>query len=216
MSQAEHKTVKHLGLKLLAAALLLTAATFLWTSSNYKTDNITQDTWVDDAGQLHVLGLTLGKTTLRNAEIALKSRSDIALYIYPEEHPEAGLKLEAFFPAIADHSKVIMQLHADEASLKQMQQRSTLPHLYPNKVARMNLHPEDLAIAKTMIVKNLTLLPSIDITPETLKGRFGEASSITNSEDGTTYYHFTAIGLKASIKPEDVTRLEFNNPGRAH
>jgi len=163
MSQPERKPIRHLGLKLFAATLLTTALVFAWSSSNHKTDPATQETWVDDSGQLHVLGLTLGKTVLREAEVALKSRSDIALYIYPEEHPEAGLKLEAFFPAIADHCKVILELDSDEETVKMIQQRSTLPHLYPNKVARMNLHPEDLAIVQQLTVKSLTLIPSIAI-----------------------------------------------------
>ncbi|NWF37257.1 hypothetical protein [Mariprofundus sp. KV] len=214
MSQPEKKQIKQLGLKLFAATLLLTAALFVWSSSNHKSDHLSQDTWVDADGQLHLLGITLGKTVLRDAEIALKSRSDIALYIYPEEHAEAGLKLEAFFPAIADHSKVIVELVADEITLQQMQQRSTLPHLYPNKVARMNLHPEDLALAQQLVVKNLTLIPSITITPETLKARFGEPSTINSSEDGITYYHVAAIGLKATLKSEDATRLYFTNPNQ--
>lgn len=212
MSQSENRTIKHLGLKLFAATLLATVLVFAWSSANHKADPTMRETWVDQAGHLHLLGITLGKTVLRDAEIALKSRSDIALYIYPEEHEEAGMKLEAFFPAIADHSKVIMALQADEAVLKQIQQRSTLPHLYPNKVARMNLHPEDLALAQQLIVKNLTLIPSITITQETLKARFGEPSAINSSEDGTTYYHFAAIGLKATLKTEDATHLHFNNP----
>jgi len=212
MSQPEQKPIKYLGLKLFAATLLLTAALFAWTSSNHKSDNLSQETWVDAGGQLHVLGITLGKTVLRDAEIALKSRSDIALYIYPEEHAEAGIKLEAFFPAIADHSKVIVELNVDEMTLQQIQQRSTMPHLYPNKVARMNLHPEDLGLAQQLIVKNLTLIPSIHITPETLKARFGEPSTINSSKDGSTYYHFAAIGLKATLKAEDATRLQFTNP----
>jgi len=212
MSQPERKPIRHLGLKLFAATLLTTALVFAWCSSNHKTDPATQETWVEDSGQLHVLGLTLGKTVLREAEVALKSRSDIALYIYPEEHPEAGLKLEAFFPAIADHSKVILELDSDEETVKMIQQRSTLPHLYPNKVARMNLHPEDLAIVQQLTVKSLTLIPSIEITIATVQARFGEPSSIQHAEDGTSYYHFDSIGLKAKLKEGDAAHLYFTNP----
>jgi len=212
MSQSESKPIKYLGLKLIAATLLATALVFAWTSANYRSDQATKDTWADEAGELHVLGITLGRTVLREAEVALKSRSDIALYIYPETHPEAGLKLEAFFPAIADHSKVILKLQADEALLEKMQQRSTLPHLYPNQVARMNLHPEDLTTVQQLRVKTVTLIPSIDITIDTLKARFGEPSSMHSSDEGTHYYRFANFGLKAVLKEGDAARLYFSNP----
>ena len=212
MSQPESKPINHLGLKLIAATLLATALVFAWTSSNYKSDQSTKETWIDQTGHLHVLGITLGRTVLREAEIALKSRSDIALYIYPESHSEAGLTLEAFFPAIADHSKVILKLDADESLLKKMQQRSTLPHLYPNKVARMNLHPEDLPAVQQLPVKTLTLIPSIEITIDKLKARFGEPSSTHSSDDGSHYYLFADVGLQAMLKQGDATRLLFRNP----
>ncbi|OIO70597.1 MAG: hypothetical protein AUJ57_08285 [Zetaproteobacteria bacterium CG1_02_53_45] len=212
MSQAENKTGSYLGLKLFAAALLATALLFAWSSSNYRISDQTQDTWIDDTGHLHVLGITIGRTTLRDAEISLKSRSDIALYIYPEEHAEAGLRLEAFFPSIADHSKVILELVADDQILKQIETRATLPHLYPNAVARMNVHPEDLPQIQQMIVKNLILIPSINISPEMLQNRFGAASTILPGDEDTTYYFFPEIGLKATLNDKDVTRLQFSNP----
>jgi len=212
MSQTERKTVRYLGLKLFAAALLATALLFAWSSSNHKYSDQGRETWIDETGQLHVLGITLGRTTLRDAEISLKSRSDIALYIYPEGHAEAGLRLEAFFPSIADHSKVILELVADDPTLRQIETRATLPHLYPNAVARMNVHPEDLPRIQQMIVKNLTLIPSIDISPEMLHNRFGAASTIMQGEEDVTYYFFPEIGLKATLNNEDATRLQFSNP----
>jgi len=213
MSQDTSKPIAYLGLKLFAATIVATALVFAWTSSNYKNDNRSQDTWVDDSGRLHVLGMVLGQTVLRGAEIALKSRSDIALYIYPQGHADEGMALEAFFPSIGDHSKVILELEASKATLEQFQQRSTLPHLYPNLVVRMNLHPEDLPAVQRLVVKKLTLIPSIEVKPENLKARFGEASSMNaDHEDGTVYYYFSDIGLKATLKEDDATRLLFTNP----
>ena len=212
MSQEQSKPIAYLGLKLFAATIVATALVFAWTSSNYKLDNPAKDTWVDNSGHLHVLGMVIGQTALRDAEIALKSRSDIAIYIYPQGHVDEGITLEAFFPAIGDHSKVILELNAGEAILKDFQQRSTLPHLYPNMVVRMNLHPKDLPVVQRLIVKNLTLIPSIEVTAENLNARFGEPSNTITNDDGTTVYHYPAIGLKASLKEDDASHLFFTNP----
>lgn len=196
-------------------ALIATALVFIWSINTLQTADQQSDTWVDQSGHLHLLGLELGKTTLREAETALKSRSDIAIYIYPEGDPHAGVSLEAFFPAIGDHSKVILQLDASPTQLEKLQQRSTIPHLYPNKVARMNLHPEDQTIVQQLIVSKATLIPSLHITSEMLKKRFGEPTT-SNTDDETTHYYYQAIGLHAIISKDDVARLQFSNPTLNH
>lgn len=211
MSQPDKNRAGYLGLKLFMATILSTLLLFLWSSSDHKNISGEESSWIDQSGHLHVLNITLGITTLRDAEVALKSRSDIAIYIYPKGHAEAGMKVEAFFPAIADHSKVILELQADHALLQQLQQRSTLPHLYPNNVARMNLHPEDLPVVKQLIVKKLTLIPSIEITPEILKARFGEPARITTDSDAISYYHYPQSGLIALLKQGDASKLRFMN-----
>lgn len=207
---------RHLGVKLMAAVLLITALVFVWSTTQYKHDRseFSQDTWVDQSGHLHVLGIELGHNTLREAEIALKSRSDSALYIYPQEHVRAGLRLEAYFPSIADHSKVILELDADPLLLEKLQQRATLPHLYPNQVARMNIHAEDMPIVQQQRVRTLTLIPSIRITDEMLRNRFGTPSSISTGDDESSHYYFQDIGLHATLTTDDAARLVFNNPSR--
>ena len=202
--------------RLLMVLLLATGIVFIWSLNTLKTSDQQSDTWVDQGGHLHVLGIELGKTTLREAETALESRSDTAIYIYPKGNPHAGMTLEAFFPAIGDHSKVILKLHASPALLEQLQQRSTIPHLYPNKVARMNLHPEDQTTVQQLIVNEATLIPSLHITSEMLKKRFGEPSTTSSIDDETTHYYYQAIGLHAIITKDDVARLQFSNPTLNH
>ena len=193
------------------AVFVVTGLLFIWSKANYRSDSTARDTWIDEAGHVHVLGIVLGETTLRGAEKALKSRSDIALYIYPESHKEAGLRLEAYFPSIMDHSKVILMLEADRELLEQFQRRSTIPHLYPNKVARMNLHTTDVMTAQNLPVTRLTLIPSVAITPELLEARFGEPAAISE-EDGNRRYLFPDVGLEAELSEKDVAKLRFSNP----
>lgn len=199
-------------LKIIVIALAVSAAIFAWTSSRYQQHSQEKDTWVDKAGKLHVLGITLGESTLREAEIALQSRSDIALYIYPAEHPKAGMKLEAFFPAIADHTQVILLLDATPELLKEMQVRATALHLYPNAVARSNLAPQDQQLVQQLPVRELTLLPSISITAEELVARFGSPARVTHSAEGKTSYIYPMLGLDATLTPDEPAQLHFTNP----
>jgi hypothetical protein len=166
---------------------------------------------VDKSGKLHVLGITLGESNLRQAEIALQSRSDVALYIYPVEHPKAGMKLEAFFPAIADQTQVILLLDAAPKLIKEMQARATMPRIYPNAVARSNLAPPDQQLVQQLQVRELTLLPSIAITPQVLATRFGAPGTVTHTAE-KTIYAYPAIGLEATLSPDEPAQLHFTNP----
>jgi hypothetical protein len=208
----QQKRSDRFGLKLFLAVLVATALVFAWTSSHYQRHDQEKDTWVDEHGKLHVLGIILGESSLRDAEIALQSRSDVALYIYPQEHPKAGMKLEAFFPAIADHTQVILLLDASPVLLKEMQGRATMPHIYPNTVARGNLAPPDQQLAQSLKVRELTLLPSIAITAQTLTARFGKPGSVSHPAAERTLYSYPAIGLEAVLGSDEASQLHFTNP----
>jgi len=202
-----------IALWMLVVVVIVTAAVFFWTSSRYQQDNSTERTHVDSQGHLHVLGVTLGKTTLRQAERILKSKSDVALYIYPQEHLKAGMKLEAFFPAIADHTKVVLLLDLDDKALKEIEARATIPHLYPDKVARMNLAADDVSRARSATVRELTLIPNLTISAETLKARFGEPDRMLSLDKDRDEYIYDAIGLNAVISKDEPPVLHFTNPG---
>ena len=213
----QHESSKrHIGdrlaIKLLLLVVVLTGVVFLWTSQSFKSSDEDHDTWVDAHGRLHVLGITLGETTLRQAETILRSRSDIALYIYPVGHAKAGMTLEAFFPSIADHTKVILLLDAVDAQLKAIETRATLPHLYPNKVARMNISPRDTKLSQSLPIRALTLIPSADVSEKAIEARFGMDHETTTTPEGYTRLDYPAIGLQATLAKADVTKLHFENP----
>ncbi|MFQ5345193.1 MAG: hypothetical protein ACE5DZ_04435 [Mariprofundus sp.] len=213
---SDPKPKKHhdrIALWMLLGVVVLTAAVFLWTSSNYQQGNTTVDqTYVDADGHLHVLGITLEKTTLDQAELILQSKSDVALYIYPQEHPKAGMKLEAFFPAIADHTKVILLLDLNDDQLRGIESRATVPHLYPNHVARMNLASDDVRFVHRVRVRELTLIPNLTISSETLQARFGKPDRVQSLDQEREQYVYDAIGLKAAISKEEPPVLHFSSP----
>lgn len=210
----QHK-IDRMALKIILAILIVTALLLAWSQSRYHSDPDHADTWLDTQGQLHVLGITLGDSTLREAETALQSRSESALYIYPAGHRQAGLRLEAYFPAIADHTRVILRLAAEDTELKSMQGRASLPHQYPNGVLRMNLASDDLAHMQQLKVSELTLVPSLPVTAAMLTARFGKPDAMTREDDGAMHYHFGAVGLEATLQQDGPSLLHFINPDKA-
>jgi len=200
-----------IGLWMMLVVIGLTAALFFWTRSYYQHEGTSLATHIDARGNLHVLGVTLGETTLKQAELILQSKSDVALYIYPEKHAKAGRKLEAFFPAIADHTKIILLLDMNRESLDQLESRATIPHLYPNHVARMNLAASDRSGLDQVIVRELTLIPNLTLSGENIKARFGEPDEFKSIENYDLYL-YNQRGLQVRLNKDEPPTLHFFNP----
>lgn len=211
-TNSKSRSGDRIALWVLLLVVIATAAVFFWTSSQYQQESGTAATHVDADGHLHVLGVTLGVSSLNQTEDILQSKSDVALYIYPEEHRKAGLKLEAFFPAIADHTKVVVLLDIDDKELQLIAARGTVPRLYPNQVARMNLAADDVIGVHDAIVSELTLIPNLKVSVENLKARFGEPDRTVTIGDGLDQYEYDAIGLKAVISKDQPPELHFSTP----
>jgi len=211
-SQNKARKLDKIGLWLVLAVILITGAVFMWTSSHFQQKNTAIETHVDAHGHLHVLGIVLGETSLNQAEKILQSKSDVALFIYPQGHPKAGLKLEAFFPAIADHTKVILLLHMETGSLFDIEKRATLPHQYENKVVRMNLAADDVTKVHQATVQELTLIPNLNLSAANLQARFGKPDRIKKLDSKRMQYTFDAIGLQAILTENETPTLHFSNP----
>jgi len=201
--------------------VVMASATFYFTSTSYQTSSTDhqkaqQRTWIDDKGNVHVLGLVLGESSVRDAELSLRSRADAAIFMYPlaSEGKEKVFKLvlEAYFPSIADHSKVMLKLDITDTAMEAMRQRSTSPRIYPNGVARMNLSSRDILAVRLLKIKELTLVPSAQLNEKLLIAQFGSAASHTVLENGSTSYAYPALGLVANINGAGKDSLVFHNP----
>lgn len=204
----------------LIVIILVVSATFYFTSISFKnTDQSANRTFVDEAGHLHVMGIILGQSTVREAEKAFRSRVDAAIFMYPDPQTTGKnkfkLDLEAYFPSIADHTKVMLKLTVDDAQLEAIRQRSSSPRMYPNGIARRNLANEDILAIQHMIIHQLILMPSTDIDLRILEAQFGKAAKSNIEQDGHTSYQFPSIGLEANINPEGKDKLTFTNPIQA-
>ncbi|MDQ6973527.1 MAG: hypothetical protein Q9M10_01475 [Mariprofundaceae bacterium] len=199
-----------IGLWMLVVVIIITAAVFFWTRGHFQHADTSLNTHMDAQGHLQVLGISLGETTLTEAEYILKSKSDVALYIYPQGNLKAGRKLEAFFPAIADHTKIILLLKLPVKDLDQIEARASIPHLYPNQVARMNLAAKDRSALNHAVIDALTLIPNLTLTADNIKARFGKPDSLQHMENYDVY-QYKKIGLSVQLHQDEPSSLYFSN-----
>jgi len=202
----------------LALIIIAGSATFYFTGLTYQKSGETtqQRTFFDTTGNLHVLGVILGKSTLREAEMAFRSRADAAVFLYPKtdtpnENTQYAGKLEAYFPSIADHTKVLLTMTVSDIDLETIRQRSSSPRIYPNGVIRMNLSNEDILGIQKMTIKELTLIPSSQLDEQIITAQFGKPASKQKISEQETMYLFPEIGLTAIIHSEEKDKLIFRN-----
>ncbi len=202
----------------LALIIIVGSATFYFTGLAYQKSSETapQRTFFDATGNLHVLGIILGKSTLREAEMAFRSRADAAVFLYPKtdepnDNAQYTGKLEAYFPSIADHTKILLTMTVSDHDLEIIRQRSSPPRIYPNGVIRMNLSGEDILGIKKMVIKELTLIPSAQLDEQTITAQFGQPTSNQKISAQETMYLFPEIGLTAVIHSEEKDKLVFRN-----
>ena len=207
-SEVKPKGDDRIGLWMLVAVIVITGALFLWTRAHFQHNEPPIGSHLDAQGNMQVLGVTLGQTTLKEAESILESKSDVALYIYPQGHEKEGRKMEAFFPAIADHTKVILRLDLNSVQLDEIEERATIPHLYPNQVARMNLAAKDRMALDQAIISELTLIPNLTLTTENIQARFGQPDQIDTTTDQKVY-HYRSLGLDVTIIADEPPTLHF-------
>ena len=202
-----------LGLIGLVLVVVGTLANLYWTSNQVKQEagKAKQEVWVDSMGRVHTLGLTLDKTTLREAELALKSLSDPALYLYPDQEKEDQytLSLEAYFPSIADHSKVVLGLYASKELLLQIRSRATAPRLNQNGVGRMNISSSDNNLIQNLRVMWMKFIPSAQLQLEHIKARFGAPEQTIAGPKGTNLLLYPKLGLHVVVRDEGKDELTF-------
>ncbi|MDQ6983877.1 MAG: hypothetical protein Q9M44_04110 [Ghiorsea sp.] len=198
--------------------LVAASGTFFITSSVYQQSSKEneQRTFFDASKNLHIMGVVLGKSTLRDAEIAFRSRSDSAIFLYPKpteegSEPRYTGKLEAYFPSIADHSKVVLTLNITPSKLETMRQRASKPRIYPNGVIRMNLSSKDILAVQKMTATKLTLIPSLQLDESMVYAQFGQPESINKETATITHFMYPKIGLIATINLEEKDQLTFTN-----
>lgn len=206
-------------LKLLYAGLIILAVFTLWPSHEDKAPaNIRiWDARVDSDGRLNVLGVVLGKSTLKEAEAALQSLSERALFVEtkngePTREPQTHESIEAFFPTSPDRAKLIAELAAPDDLIKRIRDRAYKPMAFPSGSVKLEIAPEDTALVESLVVRSITYIPPISLDATQVEHHFGKAVQQIRDKDGNLHLLYPALGLDAILPKEGTPLLQFVSP----
>lgn len=170
------------------------------------------DTHIDNNGQLNVLDVILGKSTLKQAEAVLRSQSERALFIKVRDEALQDEVIEAYFPTSPDRAKLVIQLDASADLIKQIKTRAYKTMVFPSGNAKVEISPEDMPAIEQLVAKSITYIPPITLEAEVIEKQFGKAEQKIRDSDANLHLLYPALGLDAVLPQEGNTMLQFVPP----
>ncbi len=203
-------------IKLLYVILIALVFFTLWPSE--KTNHERQSgikVWnahIDNNGQLNVLDVVLGKSTLKQAETILRSQSERALFIKLTDEELQDETLEAYFPTSPDRSKLIIELDAPADLLERIKKQAYKTMVFPSGNAKVEISPADMPDIEQLLAKSITYIPPVKLEVDVIEKQFGKAEQQIRDVDGNLHLLYPALGLDAVLPASDKNMFQFVPP----
>jgi hypothetical protein len=165
---------------------------------------------VNDAGQVEVLGLTLGKSTTRDAMALYGKEIEITLFTDAQTHP---VSVESFFEDMyigyTLRGRLVLTLDATTEQLNSMLNTGARVKMTESGAREVELSAHNMAVALDIPIRALTYIPYPKLDEATLKSRFGEPDEVTTGDDGIKRWHYHARKLIILFNDSDRKSLQF-------
>ncbi|WP_303908311.1 hypothetical protein [Thiohalomonas denitrificans] len=163
-------------------------------------------------GTTRVFGLTLGESTLADAESVIGEEAEVSLF----RSPEGLIDIEAYFDEATMgglKSKIVLIMALSETERDAMYHRGIRIATMGSGTRKVTLAPEDQRRVRRAPIASLTYLPRIDLEPELLIQRFGEpARRIEEPEEETVHWLYPALGLDIAVHEEGREVFQYVSP----
>lgn len=171
-------------------------------------------------GTIRVFDLTLGESTLADAEASIGEEAEVSLF----RTPEGEIDVEAYFNEVTMgglKSKIVLAMGLSEAEREAIYNRGIRIATMGSGTRKVTLASEDQRLVRRSPISSLTYLPRIDLDPELLVKRFGEPSRrIEEPEEEAVHWLYPEIGLDIAVHEKGrevfqyVPPLEFDRLAR--
>ncbi|MDY0136867.1 MAG: hypothetical protein RBS36_06830 [Thiomicrospira sp.] len=156
----------------------------MWLSpqkQDFNPEHLPWNAHYDTQGELHALGLTLDRSTLKDA-MNLYGR-DIEIKLF--EMQDGQKSAEAYFGSMyigSIHGALVLKLALSEAELDAYFQRGARTTITQQGTREVQLNNEDTLALFNHAIYEATLVPRRNLTPTAIEKRFGQADAIEQDE----------------------------------
>jgi hypothetical protein len=163
-------------------------------------------------GNLRVLGVEVGASTLNEAEHAFKEPAEVSLFV-----KDSGEKaVEAYFNSVdisGLRARIVIVMDVDNATMQGMFERGVRVANMGGGRHKATLSDEDLSRLKQMPIASLTYIPKIDLNAELVQQRFGQpAERIAEPEGKVEHWLYPEKGLDIALDEEGDEVLQYVPP----
>lgn len=158
-----------------------------------------------------VLGVTLGSSTLSDAEQAYQEAAEVSLF----RGGDGKMAVEAFFEEVKLNglkAKIVMTTAVPEQELQGMFDRG-LRMSATGSGKRITLNTDDLARVRKAPISSLSYLPAVHLEETVLSKRFGTpAERIRETRNGTVHWLYPQHGLDITLRGAEKPLLQYVSP----
>ena len=203
-------------LGILAAVTLLIGIGMLIPSgdTNRKVRALPWEAEVLEDGALRVFNLTLGRSTLADAERVLEDEADLQLF----RMEDGALRLEGYFNQVwlsGLRAQMVVNLEGERALLESIYQRGTRISKAASGSSQVKLAAEDGLLAQGLPVNAITYIPKAKLEEELLVGYFGQPQRRRVEGEGeraVLHLLYPRRGIDVGIDPEGRTVIQYLPP----
>jgi len=163
-------------------------------------------------GSIHVFGLTLGESTLQEANVLYHGNAEVSLFV----SPDGQYKIEGYFDKVVlggFGSQMILDIDIPKEQQAAMYQRGTRVSSLGNGKKKVTLSADDLQSVLEAPVASLTYLTRARLDEELLVRRFGEpARRISEEKSSTTHWLYPKTGLDIALSEGGNAVLQYVPP----
>ena len=164
------------------------------------------------SGSIRVFGLTLGESTLQEAEELYRGGAKVSLFV----EPDGQQKVEAYFDKVilgGFGAQLVLVMDLSEEQLAAMFRRGVRVSNLGGGRKRVTLGGQDLQTVFATPVASIAYLTRARLDGELLRKRFGEpAQRIREKQNHTTHWLYPKLGLDVALSAEGRAVFQYVAP----
>jgi len=207
-------------LAFLAITLLLFTLPFVFPIAEGEANNLGLPWEIEqnEFGQTRVFGISPGISTLDDAIANFGDDMELAIMVaanIPTGEEAKDAALEGYYSQVRLNflqARLVLTLDASEQIITAMLARSPKAEYMSNGSRKYSLHPDDAALARTLPLAALTLIPGARLDEETITMRFGSPAAIVPVGENLQHYLYPDKGLDIAVDKKGKNVLQYVAP----
>ena len=202
-------------LSILAVALVALAAAILLPGGRTvdKNPKLPWKITVDEAGSLTVFDLTLGRSTLKNAQDIFQEQGTANLFLSPEQEYSTEVYFQRLYLS-GIRADIVLDLEISEEKASEIFDRGLRISRLGSGVKKIELSADDLTDLGQEPIKHIIYGPATDLDEALISRRFGEPyRRIAESGTEITHWLYPDKGLDIAVNADGKEIFQYVNPG---